>query len=101
LRKAVQYIASLWPGLTLFTQEPEVEIDNNAVERALRGVVIGRKNHYGSKSERGTKAAAILYSLIESAKLVGIDPDDYLRKAVDAAIDGVQIPLPHELAAQA
>lgn len=97
LRKAVEYMGSLWNGLTLFLDQPELELDNNAVERALRGVVVGRKNHYGSKSRRGTEAAAVLYSLIETAKLVGVDPDDYLRQATDAAVDGNQIPLPHEL----
>lgn len=97
LRKAVEYMGSLWTGLTLFLEEPEVEVDNNAVERALRGVVVGRKNHYGSKSKRGTEAAAVLYSLIESAKVVGLGPDEYLRRAVDAAIEGAEIPLPHEL----
>ena len=100
LRKAVEYMGSLWDGLTLFLKEPEVDIDNNAVERALRGVVVGRKNHYGSKSERGTQAAAVLYSLIESAKLVGINPEHYLRRAAEAAIDGLEVPLPHELVAE-
>ena len=55
------------------------------------------KNHYGSRSRRGTEVAAILYSLVESAKLNGLDPRDYLRTAVHAALRGEQIPLPHEL----
>jgi hypothetical protein len=53
------------------TQTP---LDTNGVERALRGVVVGRKNHYGSRSERGTRVAALFYSLIESAKLCGVEP---------------------------
>ena len=101
IRKAVEYMGSLWKGLTVFLDDPAVAVDNNGVERALRGVVVGRKNHYGSKSRRGTEAAAVLYSLIESAKLAGVDPDDYLCRAAEAAIDGTEIPLPHELAAEA
>ena len=70
--------------MTVFLDHPNVAIDNNAIERALRGVVLGRKNHYGSKSRRGTEVAAILYSMIESAKLVGINPEEYFKTAIDA-----------------
>lgn len=52
---------------------------NNATERGIRGPVVGRKNHYGSKSERGTEIAAIFYTLLETAKLQGVDPARYLR----------------------
>ena len=61
------------------------------------GPVVGRKNHYGSRSVRGTEVAAILYSLIETTKLCGLDPDHYLKVAANAAIDGAKIPLPHEM----
>jgi hypothetical protein len=49
--------------------------------------VIGRKNHYGSKSQRGTEVAALFYSLIETARLRGEDPGHYLRRAAIAAIE--------------
>jgi transposase len=101
LGKALGYLSSLWPGLQVFLDDPNVTLDNNGVERALRGVVVGRKNHYGSRSERGTEVAALFYSLVESAKLCRLDPDLYLKTAVRAALDGAVIPLPHELAAQA
>jgi len=55
-------------------------------QRALRGVALGRKNHYGSRSERGTRVAAFFYSLIESAKLCGVEPRAYLRKATLRAV---------------
>jgi hypothetical protein len=61
--------------------------------------VVGRKNHYGSRSLRGTQVAALFYSLLESAKLVGLDPAAYLRAAVDASFAGREIPLPHEIVA--
>jgi transposase len=99
LGKAIGYMSSLWQGLSVFLDDANVTLDNNAVERALRGVVVGRKNHYGSRSVRGTEVAAILYSLVESAKLSGLDPDHYLKVAANAAIDGATIPLPHEVAA--
>lgn len=53
-------------------------LDNSAAERALRGVVVGRKNHYGSHSRRGTEVSALCYTLFESAKLAGIDLHAYL-----------------------
>jgi transposase len=100
LGKAIGYLGAMWKGLLVFLSDPEVDVDNNDVERALRGVVLGRKNHYGSRSVRGTEVAAILYSLVESAKLVGLDPAAYLKAAVAAALNAEIIPLPHEVAAR-
>ena len=97
LLKAIAYMGDLWPGLLRFLDDPRLPLDNNATERALRGVVLGRKNHYGSRSERGTEVAALFYSIVESAKLAGIEPDRYLRTATRHAIRGERIPLPHEL----
>jgi hypothetical protein len=56
------------------------------VEQNVPVVVLGRKNHYGSRSERGTKVAALFYTLIESAKLAGVNPKQYLREATRRAI---------------
>ena len=98
LRKAINYMFGLWSGLTLFLDDPAVSLDNNGTERALRGPVIGRKNHYGSRSERGTRVAALFYSLIETAKLCGVDPRDYLLRAARVAIDNPgAVLLPHDL----
>lgn len=98
LRKAIEYMLKLWPGLTTFLEDPRVEIHNNATERALRGMVIGRKNHYGSRSVRGTEVAALFYSLIESAKLCDIDPEAYLIAATHYAMNTGGTLLPHEYA---
>jgi transposase len=98
LVKAIDYMLGMWTGLVRFLDDPRIPLDNNATERGLRGVVIGRKNHYGSKSKRGTEVAALFYSLIESAKLAGVEPKAYLRLAVQAALRGEQPPLPHEVA---
>ncbi len=84
--KAVRYMLKHWDGLTLFLKDPKIPLDNNAAERILRGPVVGRKNFYGNRSRRGAKVAAILYSVIETAKLNGIDPAAVLRQAARAAI---------------
>jgi hypothetical protein len=86
LGKAVAYTMHLWTGLTAFLENGAVPLDNNGAERALRGVVVGRKNHYGSKSLRGTQVAALFYSLFETAKLCGEEPKAYVRRAALAAI---------------
>ncbi|MFO0757007.1 MAG: IS66 family transposase [Byssovorax sp.] len=98
LHAAITYMTNRWSRLIRFVDHPALPLDNNPAERALRGPVVGRKNHYGSRSVRGTQVAALFYSLLESAKLVGIDPAAYLRTAVEAAFAGEQIPLPHEIA---
>jgi transposase len=63
-----------------------IPVDNNATERALRGIALGRKNHYGSRSERGTRLAALCYTLLESAKLARVEPAAYLAEATRQAI---------------
>jgi transposase len=75
-----------WAGLTRFVDDPRIPLDNNAAERALRGPVVGRKNHYGSRSLRGTQVAAVFYTLCETARRAGVDPSAYLLCAVYAAI---------------
>ncbi|MBM3484573.1 MAG: IS66 family transposase [Alphaproteobacteria bacterium] len=86
LGKAILYALELWPELELFLTDARIPIDNNATERGIRGLAVGRKNHYGSRSERGTKVAALFYTLIESAKLAGVNPKQYLREATRRAI---------------
>jgi transposase len=85
--KALRYMLQHWDGLTLFLKDPKIPLDNNAAERVLRGPVVGRKNFYGNRSRHGAEVAAILYSLIETAKLNGLEPSAYLRHAALAAID--------------
>jgi transposase len=63
-------------------------------------MVVGRKNHYGSRSKRGTEVAALFYSLIETAKLAGVNPKTYLLAATDAALANPgTVTLPHALLA--
>ncbi len=84
--KAVRYMLKHWDGLTRFLEDPRVSLDNNAAERVLRGPVVGRKNFYGNRSRRGAKVTAILYSIIETAKLCGINPAKFVKDAAEAAI---------------
>ena len=98
LEKAIEYTDNHWTGLTRFVDHPEVWLDNNATERALRSPILGRRNHYGSKSKRGMKAAAIFYSLIETCRLIGVNPRDYLRQALMHLKQSPgSVFLPHEL----
>ena len=98
LKSALQYIVKREKGLTHFLSAPLVSPDNNATERVIRGVVLGRKNHGGSRSKDGIRVAGLFYSLIDSAILAGVEPGEYLEQAVAAALDKTTIPLPHELA---
>ncbi len=84
--RAVAYLLSHWDGLTVFLEDPAVPLDNNPAERALRGLVVGRKNHYGSRSQRGADVSALFYSLVGTAKLCHHDPGPYLRQALQAAL---------------
>jgi len=98
IAKAIKDLENRWNGLQVYLRDGRVPITSNGVERALRIPVLGRKNSLGSRSERGIKSASVLYSLIESAKLCGVEPGAYLKAAARAAIHGETIPLPHELA---
>ena len=99
LAKAIGYMDNMWSGLVRFLDEPAIPLDNNASERAARGPVVGRKNHYGSHSKRGTEVAATLYSLSESAKLCDLEPRLYLSVAARAGLRRERVPLPHEVKA--
>jgi hypothetical protein len=85
LGAAIKHTVKFWDRLVRFADDPRIWIDNNRTERAFRGPVVGRRNHFGSKSRRGTQAAAVLYSVIETAKANGFDPAAYLVEAVRVA----------------
>lgn len=86
LAKALGYLINHEVGLRVFLDDPAVPADNNESERALRGPIVGRKNYYCSRSARGTEVAAILYTLVESAKIVGAPPRAYLEAAAEHAL---------------
>jgi transposase len=100
LTTAIAHTLRFWARLSRFVQDAKIPLDNNATERALRGPVVGRRNHFGSKSERGTQVAALFYSLIETAKLCSVNPSKYLLEATRAATRG-EILLPGDFAQRA
>ena len=83
LGEAVTYARGQWQALTRYVADGDLDIDNNAAERALRMVAIGRKNWLFAGSDAGGERAAIIYSLVASCKLAGIDPFAYLRDVLD------------------
>ncbi len=78
---------SRWKALTRFTADGIIEIDNNGAERALRAVALGRKNYLFAGSDADGERAAAIYSLVGSAKLVGLDPQAYLRHVIERIAD--------------
>jgi hypothetical protein len=78
--EAVSYALNQWPGLIRYAKEDgRLEIDNNIVERAIRPLALGRKNYLFAGSHEGAKRMAILYSIVGTCKLQGVEPFAYLR----------------------
>jgi len=84
---AIRYALSRWDALIRYRDDGYIEIDNNAAERALRAVALGRKNYLFAGSDTGGERAAAIYSLIGSAKLNGLDPEAYLREVLTRIAD--------------
>src|SRR5580698_1462550 len=80
--KAINYALNQWAALTLYVDDGAVEIDNNAAERALRAVALGRKNYLHFGSDSGGERGAAIYTLVGTAKLNGLDPEAYLRHVI-------------------
>jgi transposase len=101
LAKAIYYALERWAALMVFVDDGRVEMDNNAAERALRTVAIGRKNYLFAGSDAGGERAAAIYSLLGSAKLNGIDPEAYmtevLRRIADHPVRRIEELLPWNL----
>lgn len=87
LAKAARYSLARWKALTRYMDDGRIEIDNSAAERALRGVALGRGNYLFMGSNAGGDRAASMYSLIETAKLNGLDPEAYLREVLQRIAD--------------
>lgn len=84
---AIGYALARWPALMRYCDDGHIEIDNNAAERALRAVALGRKNYLFAGSDAGGERAAVIYSLLGSAKLNGIDPEAYLSSVLGRIAD--------------
>jgi hypothetical protein len=85
--KAVRYALGRWEALMRYCDDGRIEIDNNAAERSLRAVVLGRKNFLFAGSDAGGERAAAMYSLLGTAKLNGLNPEAYLRQVLSRIAD--------------
>jgi hypothetical protein len=77
--KAVSYTLAQWESLEVYLKEPEIEIDNNLVENAIRPTALGKKNWLFFGDADAGERSAIIYSIIESCRRHGIEPYTYLR----------------------
>lgn len=84
---AIHYALGRWKQLLRYVNDGQLEIDNNAAERSLRAVAIGRKNYLFAGSDSGGERAAAVYSLIGTAKLNGVDPEAYLAYVLTRIAD--------------
>ena len=87
LAAAIRYSLSRWNALTLILRDGRACIDNSAAERAMRPIALGRRNWTFAGSDAGGERAAAIYSLIETAKLHGLDPEAYLRRVIERIAD--------------
>jgi hypothetical protein len=80
--QALRYVLSRWESLTCYTTDGRIDTCNNAAERAIWPLALGRKNWLYAGSDRGGERAATMYTLIETARLNGLDPEAYLRAVI-------------------
>jgi transposase len=96
-RKVLTSLQAHWPGLTLFADHPQVPMDHNGAERAIRPGTIGRKNYYGSGSKWSAHLLAMRLTRLQTLVLHGINPRSYLRAYLEAcARHGAKAPEPLE-----
>jgi transposase len=88
LAEAIRYALSRWAGLSLFLDDGRIEIDNNVVERAIRPLTLNRKNALFAGSDGGAEHWAVIASLIETCKLLGVDPLRYLTDVITRIVNG-------------
>ena len=88
LAEAIRYALSRWAGLCLFLDDGRVEIDSNVVERTIRPLAMTRKNALFAGSDGGAEHWAVLASLIETCKLIGVEPFRYLADVITRIVNG-------------
>jgi len=88
LAEAIRYVLSRWAGLSLFLDDGRVELDSNVVERSIRPLALTRKNALFAGSDEGAEHWAVVASLIETCKLVGVEPQTYLTDVITRIVAG-------------
>jgi transposase len=88
LAEAIRYALSRWQGLTRFLDDGRIEIDSNVVERAIRPIALNRKNALFAGSDGGGEHWAVIASLIETCKLIGVEPQAYLADVLTRIVNG-------------
>ena len=88
LAEAIRYALARWPALTRFLDDGRIELDNNSVERAIRPIALGRKNHLFAGSDGGGVRWATICSLIATAKLNNVEPFAWFRDVLQRMTDG-------------
>jgi hypothetical protein len=83
ISEAIGYALNQWPALVRYTTQGYLDIDNNAAERALRGIAVGRKNYLFFGSDAGGETAAVLYTFVQTCKRLVIEPWRYLRDLLE------------------
>src|SRR5207253_2714221 len=101
--KAVAHALKTWPYLIIYLEDGRLKMDNGPAENAIRPVAVGRKNWLFSSTIEGAEATATLYSVIETAKVHGLDPYIYLRIVIErlatpATLEEVEALLPWNIA---
>jgi hypothetical protein len=83
---AIRYALSRWEGLTRFLDDGRIEIDSNVVERSIRPIALGRKNHLFAGSDGGGEQWAVIASLVETCKMNAVDPQAYLHDVLSKIV---------------
>lgn len=88
LAEAIRYTLARWPALCRFLEDGRIDLDNNTVERAIRPVALGRKNHLFAGSNGGADRWAVVASLLATARLNEVEPYSYLKDVLDRMTNG-------------
>ncbi len=85
--QAISYTLKLWPRLTRYIDNGQVEIDNNLIENSIRGVALGRKNYLFAGSHEAAQQAAMIYSFLGTCKINKIEPYSWLKDTLTRISD--------------
>ena len=85
--RAINYTRNLWPRLIRYTEDGRFNIDNNLIENSIRPVALGRKNYLFAGSHEAAQRGAVIYSLLATCQIRGVDPFTWLKNALETIPD--------------